>query len=124
MVTATSDAGRFLESVRGEDGAYRIDRWPPVRARPWRRRPGRAVARLRLKQRRTLGFLDPLEDALFLTAGLRRLGFPASFHLGREIVPASPVAGYLAWVELDGQVLSTSLPVHETFLEVHRSESR
>ena len=79
---------------------------------------------LRLGQRSTAGFLGPVDDALFLVAGLRRWGFPASFHLGRELVPPAPVAGFFAWVEHDGQVVSTSLPVRETYLEVHRSEAR
>jgi len=124
VMSAVREARRFVESVRDEAGSYQIDRWPPTGRRLWTRGVGTAVARLRVGQRSTVGFLDPVDDALFLVAGLRRLGFPASFHLGRELVPAVPVAGFFAWVEHDGQVVSTSLPVHETYLEVHRSEAR
>ena len=82
---------------------------------------GRAVGRLRVAQRLTTGFLDPVEDALYLVAGLRGLGLPATFHLGRELVPAAPPAGFYAWVECGGRVVSTSLPVREEYIEVHRS---
>ncbi|WP_229923017.1 lasso peptide biosynthesis protein [Streptomyces griseocarneus] len=80
-----------------------------------------AVARLRVAQRLTMGFLDPVEDALFLTAGLRAMGVPATFHIGRELTPATPPAGFYAWVEHGGRVVSTSLPVHETYVEAHRT---
>lgn len=70
-----------------------------------------------------MGFLDPLEDALFVMAGLRRMGIPASFHLGYELVPATPPAGYYAWVQCADEVVSTSLPVRETYVEVHRAEA-
>jgi hypothetical protein len=52
-----------------------------------------------------VGFLDPVEDALSLTAGLRRLGFAASFHLGRELAPAVAPGGFHAWVERGGSVV-------------------
>jgi hypothetical protein len=124
-MNAVREACRFVESVRDEGGQYRIDGWPAVRRRRWwRRDSGAAVPRLRLAQRRALGFLDPVDDAVFLVAGLRVLGFAATFHLGREIVPAASTPGFFAWAEHDGQVLSTSLPVHETYLEVYRTEPR
>jgi hypothetical protein len=78
---------------------------------------GLAVARLRRAQRLLLGFLDPVEDALFLTASLRRLGFPATFHIGREALPTGP-AGYLPWIECGGTVVSTSAPVREQYVEI------
>ncbi|MFD5661713.1 hypothetical protein [Streptomyces hirsutus] len=81
-----------------------------------------AVAGLRIGQRLTVGFLDPVEDAIYLTAALRVIGLRATFHLGREVVPVSPPAGFYAWVEYRGHVLSTSLPVQEEYIEVHRSE--
>ncbi|SCL44869.1 Transglutaminase-like superfamily protein [Micromonospora citrea] len=118
---AATEARRFLESVRGDAGAYQIESWPqtvPVRSV---QRVDDVVASLRVEQRRSVGFLDPVEDALYVTVGLRVLGFPASFHLGREIVPATPPAGFYAWVECDGEVVSTSLPVKETYLEVHQA---
>jgi hypothetical protein len=126
MTISVGRAGRlardFVVSTRRDEGRYELGRWPDV-ARQARRPsdPSRAVARLRIGQRRLLGFLDPVEDALFLTAGLRRPGFPASFHLGRELVPAVPPAGFYAWVECDGEVLSTSVPVHEEYVRVHCS---
>jgi hypothetical protein len=124
-MNAVREACRFVESVRDEGGEYRIDTWPAVRRRPWWRRDARAaVPQLRLAQRRNLGFLDPIDDAVFLVAGLRWRGYSASFHLGREIVPSASAPGFFAWVEHDGQVLSTSLPVHETYLEVYRTEPR
>jgi hypothetical protein len=83
-----------------------------------------AVARLRVAERLMLGFLDPVEDALFVTAGLRRLRFPASFHLGRELVPSAAPAGFYAWAQVGDQVVSTSLPVQEEYLEVYQSVER
>ncbi|TLQ43153.1 lasso peptide biosynthesis protein [Streptomyces marianii] len=113
-----------MNSARAGSGIYRLDNWPAVRD-VWQAdiaRVGTAVARLRIAQRLTVGFLDPVEDALYLTAGLRMIGLPATFHLGRELVPAAPPAGFYAWVEHKGHVVSTSLPVREEYIEVHRSE--
>ncbi|WP_106982576.1 lasso peptide biosynthesis protein [Streptomyces megasporus] len=117
------EAATFLAAARAGGGIYQLDRWPARRGnrRPTPRAVARAVVRLRIAQRLTTGFLDPVEDALYLTAGLRGVGLPATFHLGREIVPASSFAGFYAWVECDGQVVSTSLPVREEYIEVHRS---
>ncbi|MFG2994625.1 lasso peptide biosynthesis protein [Streptomyces sp. NPDC048257] len=117
------EAAAFLAAARAGGGIYQIDRWPARRGdlRPTPRAVGRAIARLRIAQRLTTGFLDPVEDAVYLTAGLRGVGLPATFHLGREVVPASPPAGFYAWVECDGKVVSTSLPVREEYIEVHRS---
>ncbi|WP_051137547.1 lasso peptide biosynthesis protein [Amycolatopsis alba] len=119
-------ACRFVASAKNETGAYRIEEWPPVSRKSWTRKihVQRAVARLRIAQRKQVGFLDPLDDALFLAAGLRSLGVPASFHLGRELLPSMPPAGIYAWVECDGEVVSTSLPVHQSYLEVYRAEAR
>jgi Transglutaminase-like superfamily len=116
-------AAAFLAAARAGGGIYELDRWPAVRGRrrPTPKAVGRAVGRLRIAQRLTTGFLDPVEDALYLVAGLRGLGLPATFHLGRELVPASPPAGFYAWVECGGRVVSTSLPVREEYIEVHRS---
>ncbi|QTR02983.1 hypothetical protein J7S33_28980, partial [Saccharothrix algeriensis] len=83
-----------------------------------------AVARLRIVQRLTVGFLSPVEDALFLATGLRHLGFDASFHLGRELVPGTGAAGYYAWVSCGEQVVSTSLPVADEYVEVFRTAGR
>ncbi|MGX1880589.1 lasso peptide biosynthesis protein [Streptomyces sp. NPDC055287] len=124
---AARGARRFVESVKGEDGSYRLDHWPQVqRIRrpgrgPGRRDTGAVVMRLRFAQRLTMGFLDPVDDALFLVAGLRRMGIPATFHLGREMVPVTPPSGFYAWVQCGEAVVSTSLPVRETYVEVHRS---
>ena len=114
---AARDARRFLLSARAS-GGFDLRGWPPV-ARRRTRNAGRAVARLRVAQRLMVGFLDPVEDALFLTAGLRGLGVPATFHLGRELVPARPPAGFFAWVRVGEQVVSTSLPVDDEYMEVH-----
>ncbi len=46
-----------------------------------------------------MGFRDPVDDALYLVTGLRRTGIPASFPLGREVVPVTPPAGFCAWVQ-------------------------
>ncbi|MET9508078.1 lasso peptide biosynthesis protein [Streptomyces flavidovirens] len=130
LVKAARGARRFVESVKGEDGTYLLDHWPRVHT-PRLRRPGRGsrrrdagavVMRLRFAQRLTMGFLDPVGDALFLVAGLRRMGIAASFHLGREMVPVTPPSGFYAWVQCGEAVVSTSLPVRETYIEVHRSE--
>ena len=121
VLKAALRARRFVEGVRAEGGLYSIDAWPELGKR---RRPGAttgAVVRLRMMQRLTLGFLDPVEDALYLTAGLRTLGVDASFCLGRERVPAVSPAGYFAWVSVVGEVVSTSLPVAEEYTEVHRA---
>ncbi|CAM3745427.1 lasso peptide biosynthesis protein [Kibdelosporangium persicum] len=119
--TAAKEAREFLESVRDGVGAYKIESWPQVSPGPRARRVDDVVTSLRIEQRNSVGFLDPVEDALYVTAGLRRMGFPASFHIGREVVPAMPPAGFYAWVECDGEVVSTSLPVKETYLEVYRA---
>lgn len=125
VVNAALSARRFVESVKRDDGSYRIETWPRVR-RAGREPRGSAVeasvARLRVAQRLLMGFLDPVDDALFLVAGLREMGIPVSFHLGRELAPAMPPAGFYPWVEYAGEVVSTSLPVQETYIEVHRSE--
>jgi hypothetical protein len=118
-VSRAARAGReFVRRSRVGDG-YRLD-WPPVRATGVAD-PARApemVARLRLAGRMLDGFYDPVEDALFLTAGLRRLGYRAVFRVGRQIAPAAPPAGLWAWVECGGQVVSTSLPVTEEYIPV------
>ncbi|MFC9970713.1 hypothetical protein ACFVH6_07395 [Spirillospora sp. NPDC127200] len=122
-VRAAREAREFLAAAKNADGSYRLDRWPGTRAARTRRTHDTraAVARLRVVQRLTVGFLDPVDDAVFLTAGLRRLGVPASFHLGREAAPAQPPAGYFAWVQDGGDVVSTSLPVLDEYIETHRS---
>jgi hypothetical protein len=78
--------------------------------------------RLRVVERLLVGFLDPVEDALYLTAGLRRMGYAASFHLGRELAPAIAPGGFHAWVQCGGSVVSTSLPVHDEYLPIYSSE--
>ncbi|TDD72480.1 lasso peptide biosynthesis protein [Actinomadura rubrisoli] len=152
VIKAARDARAFLRQAKDAGGAYRLDHWPTPRParrpaarrlvrRPAARRPaaGRpaparrlvrtnrdartAVARLRVVQRLTAGFLDPVDDAVFLTAGLRALGHPASFHLGRELAPAKPPAGYFPWVQCGDEVVSTSLPVLEEYIEIHRAEA-
>lgn len=121
VVFAVRDARRFVRSVRTQSGAYSVDRWPAVRGKSGVN-PTRAVVLLRFGQRLLMGFLNPVDDALFLVAGLRRLGVAATFHLGRELIPVTPAAGFFAWVECEGRIVSTSLPVQETYVEVHRSE--
>jgi hypothetical protein len=103
---------------------YRL-RWPADRCvkSASTARLGRMVARLRVAQRMSLGFLDPVEDALYVTAGLRAMGIPASFHLGREIAPVTWPAGFYAWVAFRGSVVSTSLPVDEEYVEVYRHDA-
>ncbi|PRX04901.1 UNVERIFIED_ORG: transglutaminase superfamily protein [Actinomadura viridilutea] len=124
---AAREARRFLAEVKGADGSYRLDEWPETRG-GGRGRGARntraAVARLRFAQRLTVGFLDPVDDSVFLTAGLRRLGIPATFHLGRELAPAKPPAGYFAWVQHGDEVVSTSLPVRDEYIEIHRSGTK
>lgn len=79
------------------------------------------VGRLRVAERLLMGFLDPVSDAVFLTAGLRLLGIRASLFVGRELAPFEPPAGFYAWVQHGGVVVSTSLPVAEEYLVVHRA---
>ncbi|MGQ4361162.1 hypothetical protein [Streptomyces sp. SAS_272] len=120
---AAREATAFLESVRGDGGIYDMGDWPQIRVR-WEPGPGRidrAVAGLRAAQRLKVGFLDPVEDAIYLMAALRLMGLRASFHLGREVAPAAPPAGFYAWVECEGRVVSTTLPVRDEYAEVHRS---
>ncbi|WP_434599939.1 hypothetical protein [Streptomyces sp. A5-4] len=111
----------FLESSRRDGGMFDFGSWPQGAGPHGQRTPRAhsAVSRLRAVQRLTVGFLDPVEDALYLTVGLREMGYPASFHLGRETVPAAPPAGFYAWVQCGRHVLSTSLPVKEEYVEVY-----
>jgi hypothetical protein len=113
-----------LEAARQDGGGYRLAPWPPVRARRSRgaAAASRAVVRLRIVQRLLVGFLDPVEDALFLTAGLRRLGFAATFHLGRELAPAVAPGGFHAWVQCGDTVVSTSVPVRDEYVPVYSSQ--
>jgi hypothetical protein len=122
LAAAVRSARRFVESGRGSGGEFTLRRWPPVHGAVRRRPARRAIGGLRAGQRLTAGFLDPIEDALFLTAGLRRLGYAASFHLGREVSPATAPAGFYAWVQCGDDVLSTSLAVAEEYTEVFRAD--
>jgi hypothetical protein len=110
----------FVATSRGKDSMYRLD-WDralvAVTSGP-PRPPNALVEELRVRGRMLGGFLDPLEDALFLTVALRRLGLAASFHVGRELVPRVPPAGLFAWVQCGDEVVSTSLPVREQYVEV------
>jgi Transglutaminase-like superfamily len=122
-IVAGHQARAALIAARQDGGDYELEPWPQARAR----RSGaaaaaRAVVRLRIVQRMLVGFLDPVEDALFLTFGLRRLGFPATFHIGRELAPAIAPGGFHAWVQCGGTVVSTSLPVHDEYIPVYGSE--
>jgi hypothetical protein len=122
-IFAGRQARAALISARQADGGYRLAPWPQARARRCgAAAASRAVVRLRVVQRLLMGFLDPVEDALFLTAGLRRLGFAATFHLGRELAPAVAPGGFHAWVECGGAVVSTSVPVRDEYVHVYRSE--
>jgi hypothetical protein len=122
-IFAGRQARAALIAARQDGGGYRLAPWPQARAR----RTGaaaasRAVVRLRIVQRLLVGFLDPVEDALFLTAGLRRLGFAATFHLGRELAPAVAPGGFHAWVQCGDAVVSTSVPVRDEYINVYSSE--
>jgi hypothetical protein len=117
-------ARNFLVAGRATAGGYRISGWPELRPGRPKIRIDRAVARLRRAERAMLGFLDPVEDALFLTAGLRGLSFPASFHLGRELAPAVAPGGMYPWVQVGDEVVSTSLPVLDEYAEIFRTAGR
>jgi Transglutaminase-like superfamily len=122
-VAAGRKARDLLDAARDPDGGYRLPPWPDAgRERSDGASTARAVVSLRVVQRALVGFLDPVEDALYLTAGLRRMGFAATFHLGREIAPAVAPGGFHAWVECGGAVVSTSLPVRDEYLTVYSSE--
>jgi hypothetical protein len=123
-ISAGRQARDLLLAARQPDGGYRLPPWPEVgyQGRSDSEAAGRAVVRLRVVQRTLVGFLDPVEDALYLTAGLRRLGFAASFHLGRELAPAVAPGGFHAWVQCGGSVVSTSLPVRDEYLPIYSSE--
>jgi hypothetical protein len=116
---AARTAREHLKSVKDDNGGHRLTPFPPVASR---KSAGhdltRIVPRLRLVGRLRGGFLDPVDDAIFLTAALRGLGFEARFHLGRELVPAQPPAGYFAWVSVDDVVVSTSIPVRQEYVDV------
>jgi hypothetical protein len=111
----------FLLAAR-QDGGYRLPEWPAAQSGRRSVNPGRAVARLRLMERQLVGFLDPVEDAIFLTAGLRHLGVPAALRLGRELAPAVAPGGLYAWVRCGDEVVSTSLPVSEEYVEIPLAE--
>jgi hypothetical protein len=122
-ISAGRQARDLLVAARRPDGGYRLPRWPETaQGRSDSAAACRAVVRLRVVQRTLVGFLDPVEDALYLTAGLRRLGFAASFHLGRELAPAVAPGGFHAWVQCGGAVVSTSLPVQDEYLPIYSSE--
>ncbi|WAU82820.1 lasso peptide biosynthesis protein [Streptomyces sp. Qhu-G9] len=122
---AAHTAQEFVESARQDSGTYELE-WPPVHTKFGDRTRGAplAVARLRVAERMLMGFLDPVEDALFVTAGLNSLGYPASFHLGRETAPVVAPGGFYAWVQCGGSVVSTTLPVREEYTEVLRTGKR
>ncbi|KOX04378.1 hypothetical protein ADK65_04305 [Streptomyces sp. NRRL B-1140] len=115
-------AREFVISARRENGTYALN-WPAVRprARTTPHGAAKAVAPLRMAQRIMMGFLDPVEDALFMTAALRTLGHPVTFHLGREKAPLVAPGGFYAWAQYGDEVLTTSLPVREEYTEVLRS---
>jgi Transglutaminase-like superfamily len=122
-ILAGRTARDLLVTARRPDGGYDLPAWPDARrGRSDSASASRAVARLRVVQRLLVGFLDPVEDALYLTAGLRRLGYAASFHLGRELAPAIAPGGFHAWVQCGGCVVSTSLPVRDEYVPVYSSE--
>jgi hypothetical protein len=122
-ISAGRQARDQLLAARQPDGGYRLPPWPDTgQGRSDGAAACRAVVRLRVVQRALVGFLDPVEDALYLTAGLRRLGFAASFHLGRELAPAVEPGGFHAWVQCGGMVVSTSLPVRDEYLSIYSSE--
>jgi hypothetical protein len=121
-IRAGRTARDLLLAARRPDGGYSLPAWPDARrGRCDGASAARAVVRLRVVQRLLVGFLDPVEDALYLTAGLRRMGYAASFHLGRELAPAIAPGGFHAWVECGGSVVSTSLPVRDEYVPVLRS---
>ena len=122
-ISAGRQARDLLLAARRPDGGYRLPPWPDTgQGRSDSAAACRAVVRLRVVQRTLVGFLDPVEDALYLTAGLRRLGFAASFHLGRELAPAVAPGGFHAWVQCGDAVVSTSLPVRDEYLSIYSSE--
>lgn len=114
-------AKKHLTLVRADDGGYRLEGWRSVTRPRLARNVAATVTRLRVAQRLLMGFLDPVEDAIFLTEALRRLGFDASFHIGRELVPQRAPGGFYAWVTCAGEVVSTSIPVRHEYVEVYRS---
>ncbi|MDJ0460323.1 lasso peptide biosynthesis protein [Streptomyces sp. H27-C3] len=122
---AAHTAQGFVVSARRDGGAYELE-WPRVKRKFDGRSRGApyAVVRLRVAERMLMGFLDPVEDALFVTAGLNSLGYPASFHLGRETAPVVAPGGFYAWVQCGGSVVTTSLPVREEYTEVLRTGGR
>lgn len=119
---AAHTARDFVQSARRDGGTYELE-WPPVHEKFGIQAMGvpLAVARLRMAERVLMGFLDPVEDALFVAAGLRSLGYPATFHLGRETAPVVAPGGFYAWAQCDGAVVTTSLPVREEYTEVLRT---
>lgn len=63
---------------------------------------------------------DPVEQELFIAAGLRAAGVDASLVVAREIAPPAQAARYASWVEADSLVLTTGAPVQETHEEILR----
>ena len=120
-ITVGRKARDLLVAARDPDGGYQLPPWPAAGAARTDVPAARAVVRLRTVQRLLVGFLDPVEDALYLTAGLRRLGFAASFHLGRELAPAIAPGGFHAWVQCGDAVVSTSLPVRDEYVPIYSS---
>lgn len=121
-ISAGREARDLLVAARRPEGGYVLPPWPDAGAGSTDgASASRAVVRLRIVQRRLVGFLDPVEDALYLAAGLRRLGFAATFHLGRELAPAIAPGGFHAWVQCGDAVVSTSLPVRDEYVPIHSS---
>ncbi|GAA4902674.1 hypothetical protein LX16_0198 [Stackebrandtia albiflava] len=75
------------------------------------RRPDRDLVRLRRRWRRMSADGTARDENVFLTAGLRVLGHDARLVLGRETSPAEGDGRYITWVTVDGETLSTGLPV-------------
>lgn len=90
---------------------------PPTRPRN-RDRAGRDRARIATIARLLRLHITPDTEQLFLTAAMRALGHDARLVLGREYAPQDRPAAYFAWVEVDGQVVSTTEPVREVFQEI------
>lgn len=79
------------------------------------------VPSLRAAYRTTVLGDDPVQQELFIAAGLRAAGVDASLVVGREIAPPSRTARYMSWVETptDG-VVTTGSPVYELYEEILR----
>lgn len=82
--------------------------------------PEGMISEIRRRGHKMSGFDGGTSEDLQITITLRYLGHNASIVFGRERAPYGRPAQYRSWVECDNTVVSTGLPVRETYEEIAR----